>query len=144
MKIKIVYETETGTTQYVAEVIQKKLIELGHQVDIHSIHFQGMDPKLEEYQAVLFGGPTYEEGSLESSMKEFIDQYNHDLSKHKVAVFGLGSRSYGYFCNSATILEEWVKKNGGTPVIPALRIDGFPEDLTPIDAWTVELNNFLK
>ncbi len=143
MKIKIIYETETGTTQYVAEVLQKKLNELGHQTDIHSIHFQGMDPKISEYEVLLFGSPTYEEGSLESSMKEFIDQFNQDLSHHKIAVFGLGSRSYGFFCNSATILEDWVKKNGGTPLLPALRIDGFPEDLAPIDAWAVELNGLL-
>jgi len=143
MKIKIIYETETGTTQYVAEVMQKKLMSLGHMVEVHSIHFQGMEPHINDYDVLLFGSPTYEEGRLENSMQEFINQFNGELSHRKNAVFGLGSRSYTFFCNSVNILEEWVQKRGGTLLLPSLRIDGFPEDLTQIEKWVSELNALL-
>ena len=140
MKIKIDFETQTGTTQYVAETIQKKLQELGHEVDIHSVRFNGANPEVEKYQAVLFGAPTYDDGLLERGMRVFITRYNPNLSQLKVAVFGLGSKMYPQFCKAADFLEEWVGKNQGKSIVPALRVDGFPDDLTPIEAWVQQVH----
>ena len=136
MKIKIIYETQTGTTQYVAESMQKKLASFGHQVDLHSVRMHGPTPDLNGYDVVLFGAPTYEDGKLETTMRVFITQFSADLSKFKVAVFGLGNSLYPQFCTAASILEEWVKKNNGTVIVPPLKIDGFPDDLIAIEQWT--------
>jgi|GEM_PF-599869 len=141
MRIKIIYETQTGTTQYVSEVMQEKLTELGHQVDLHSVRYDGHSPDIIGYDALLIGAPTYEDGKLETAMRVFIARFTPNLSTYKVAVFGLGNSTYPQFCTSATILEDWVKKHGGTPLMPALKIDGFPDDLAPIEKWIAELNS---
>jgi flavodoxin I len=139
MKVKIIYGTLSGTTQYVAEAIQKKLAISGHQVDLYSTRTEKENPMLDGYEVILFGAPTYEDGRLESRTQEFIEKYVVDLSKFKVGVFGLGSSMYSHFCSSAKILEEWVTKNKGQLIIPALKIDGFPDDLTAIEQWAEQV-----
>lgn len=135
MNILIVYETQNGTTQYVAEVMQQQLKDKGHQATLHSVRLQGMEPNYALYDAVLFGAPTYEDGKIENAMRVFIAKSHPDFSQKKVAVFGLGNRFYPQFCYSADTLAEWVKKNQGTLLVEPLKIDGFPDDLTPINAW---------
>lgn len=144
MRVLIVYETLTGTTQYVAEVMQTKLAELGHQTDLHSVRYQGQDPDFSKYQMVLFGAPTYDDGKLEQGMRVFIAKCKADLSQLKVAIFGLGNSSYPQFCTSATVLEEWVTQQHGHVQIPSLKVDGFPDDVSPIQDWIVELDKSTK
>ncbi len=135
MKIKIIYETQVGTTKYVAEIIQKKLSTLGHEVDLHSLRTNGRQPDLTGYDAVLFGSPTYNSGQPEPTVSQFMNEFQNDLSPYKVAVFSLGDRSYPEFCGSAEILETWITGHGGNVSIPSLKIDGYPMDFSPILAW---------
>jgi flavodoxin I len=135
MNIKIVYETQTGTTLYVAEIIQDQLRTAGHQVSLHSVKYDGNQPSLDGIELVLFGGPTYDDGKLENTLKEFISQYQPDLSKFKVAVFGLGNSTYPQFCVAADVLEEWVKSRGGQPIVKTLRVDGWPDHIEKITEY---------
>jgi flavodoxin I len=139
MNIKIVFETQTGATQYVAEVIRDNLQAAGHTVALHSVKYDGQQPSLEGFDVLLFGGPTYDDGKLEKNLREFITNYQPDLSQYKVAVFGLGNRTYPQFCVSADILEDWVKERGGTPLTEALRVDGFPDHLEKIKEYVDRL-----
>ncbi len=143
MRVKIIYETQTGTTQYVAEVMQKTLQKFGHQVELHSLRYQGSNPSIEGYDVLLFGAPTYEDGKIETGMRVFITKFSASLQPYKVAVFGLGNSTYPQFCIAANILEDWVKKQQGALVVPPLRIDGFPDNLSPIEHWLNELQNQL-
>ncbi len=136
MTVKIIFETQTGTTQYVAEVIQKVFQQSDYTVELHSVKYKGMQPDLSGVDVVIFGAPTYDDGYLEKNMKECIDQFHPDLSHLKVAVFGLGNSAYPQFCTAADFLEEWVKKQQGNLVVPLLRVDGFPDDTTAIEDWT--------
>ena len=144
MKIKIIYETQNGTTQYVTEIMQQELQKHGHEVDLHSVRAKGQNVDLAGYDVVLFGAPTYDDGKLETAMKVFITRFNDDLSKYKVAVFGLGNRTYPQFCTAATILEDWVKQKGGVPMVETLKIDGFPDNLQPIESWIAQIVEKLK
>ena len=144
MNILIVYETQNGTTQYVAETIQKQLQELGHTATLHSVRVQGMEPKLDQYDAVLFGAPTYEDGKLENTMRVYTAKTSTDFSQKKVAVFGLGNSFYPQFCTSASLLAEWVQKNKGVVLLDPLKIDGFPDNLEPIQTWVKQLAEKLK
>lgn len=144
MKVIVIYETLTGTTQYVAEIMRDTLAELGHTTDLHSVRYQGPEPEIQEYDVVLFGAPTYEDGKLEQGMRVFIARCKEDLSQKKVAVFGLGNSTYPQFCVSAKILEEWVVKQQGSPLIPTLKVDGFPDDVSPITNWVHQLDQALK
>ncbi len=139
MKILIVFETQNGTTQYVAEVMQQTFQEKGHEATLHSVRNQGMTPNFADYEVVLFGAPTYEDGKLENTMRVFTAKSSPDLSTKKVAVFGLGSSIYPQFCFSAQILADWVTKNKGSLVVEPLKIDGFPDDMTSIQNWVGEI-----
>ena len=139
MNILLIYETQTGTTQYVAEVIQDQLIAAGHQCRIHSVKYDGMQPSLEGVELVIFGAPTYDDGKLEKNMLEFTQQYQVDLSRLKVAVFGLGNRTYPQFCFAADILVDWVKSRGGNPITMPLKVDGFPDHLTKITEYVQQV-----
>jgi MioC protein len=138
MNILVVFDTQTGTTQYVAEVIQKELQAKGHTIALHNVRANGTEPKLEGVELLMVGAPTYDDGKLEQSMKVFTTKFNPDLSKLKVAVFGLGNSTYPQFCTAADILTEWVTKNKGVPLAAPLRVDGFPDDLTPIQKWLTD------
>lgn len=144
MHIKIIYETQTGTTQYVVEVIRDQLQAAGHQVHLHTIKYDGMQPSLEGMDAVLFGGPTYDDGKLEKTLRELIAHFQPNLTPYKVAVFGLGNRNYPQFCTSADILEDWVRACGGTPLVAPLRVDAFPDDLTEITSYVRSLLSALQ
>jgi len=135
MNIKIVYETQTGTTEYVAQVIQAQLTAAGHIVTLHSIKYDGKTPNLDGIELVLFGGPTYDDGKLENFLNDFISEFHPDLSTFKVAVFGLGNHTYPQFCIAADILETWVKKCGGQLLVQTLKIDGFPDHLEKITTY---------
>jgi len=139
MNILIIYQTQNGTTQYVTEVIQKQLQDAGHQVSLHSVKMQGFELNMKDYDLILFGAPTYEDGKLENSMRVFVAKNSPDFSQKKVAVFGLGNKFYPQFCISADILAEWVRKNKGTLLVEPLKIDGFPDNLQPIQSWVASL-----
>ncbi len=144
MNIKIVYETQNGTTQYVAETILHQLQAAGHQVYLHSIKYDGAQPNLDGMDLILVGAPTYDDGKLEKTMLEFIQSFQVDFTNRKVAVFGLGNSTYPLFCRAADILEEWVRSKGGAPLVSTLRVDGFPDELQPIIEWTKQLQAALQ
>ncbi len=138
MNIKIIYGTLAGTTKYVAEIIQKRLNKLGHKTDLHNIN-DNSKPIIDNYDLLIFGSPTYENGELEYNMSHFLSQFSPNLSKYNVAVFGLGSSNYPKFCRSAALLEHWVVKNSGKLTVPSLKIDGYPQDLKLINNWVRKL-----
>jgi flavodoxin len=135
MKVSIIYGTEVGTTQYVAEFFGKKMSELGHEVVLFQAGQQSGEPDLKQSEVVLIGSPTYYGGQPIASMGELISHFSPNLQKLKVAVFALGDQGYSHFCGAADVLETWVAHHGGTLLVPTLKIDGYPSDLTPLREW---------
>lgn len=140
MKIKIIYGSEGGTTHYVAGLIQKKLTELGHQVELHHTGMQSTSPDITGYDLLIFGSPTYYSGQLENKMGDMITTFAPDLSTYKVAVFSLGDSNYPHFCGSAEILESWIAHQNGKLSLPTLKINGYPSDTTEILQWVEKLS----
>ena len=135
MKVKVIYETQVGTTKKVAELIQKKLREKNHEVDLHSVLQNGLNPTIDGYNVLLFGSPTYYSGQPEINMGELITTFIPDLSNHTVAVFCLGDSNYKHFCGAAEILEDWVAQCHGKLMAPTLKIDGNKYDEDLIGNW---------
>lgn len=57
-------------------------------------------------------------------------------------MFGLGERSYTYFCGAVTHLEAFIKRAKGTLIMPSLKVDGFymrPEAGETVTKWANEL-----
>lgn len=129
-----------GTTEVVAKSIQKSLAASGNQIDLYNV-FDNPEIDFSEYDVLILGAPTYDEG-LEINMKQYIDRQNPNLSKQKIAIFGLGDKMYPQFCTSVGILEKWVTKNSGKLSIESLRIDGYPIKTEFIDIWAKQISNF--
>jgi flavodoxin I len=117
-KVGLFFGTQTGTTQDIAECIQR---ELGGDdvVDLYDI--SGADASdFEKYDCIIIGCPTWDIGELQSDWEDF---YEKNLGKinfngKKVAYFGAGDQ-YGYadnFQDAIGILEEKITSLGGETV----------------------------
>lgn len=112
--IGIFYGSSTGTTEYVAKLLAKKLnLEASNLFDVAKVDIS----KLSNYDVLILGSSTLSLGELQDDWDSFIDKFKKaDLSGKKVAVFGLGDgSSYSdTFCDAIGIIAEASKKAGAT------------------------------
>jgi flavodoxin len=124
-KILVVYSSIGGNTeltiQKVAEYIADRASLEVKRVDVTKVE------DLENRDCIIFASPTYGQGSLEDHFNTFLKQLKGKLENKKFAVIGLGDSKYypEYLTESGAILEEFVTKNSGELLVPALRI-GMP------------------
>lgn len=113
-KIGIFYGSSTGSTEYVAKLLAKKLnIETADIFDVAKVD----TTKLKDYNILFLGSSTLSLGELQDDWDSFIDKFKKtDLSKQKVAVFGLGdSSSYSdTFCDAIGIIAKAAQDAGAT------------------------------
>ena len=122
MKTKIIYGSDTGNTEVIAEDLVKLLGE--HEVltvdELEESDWEGNE-------LYILGIPTWYDGELQSDWEDYLDDFQKiDFTGKTVAVFGLGDQ-IGYdewFCDGIGILAEVVEKNGGK-VIGNWPTDGY-------------------
>lgn len=122
------YGTTSGNTELVVDTIARILSSAGHSPKLERIELSQPEALLKGDVAVL-ASPTYGHGILQDDMAPFVKAlHSFELKGHPCAVVGLGDPRYDaqYHIESAPILEEAVKKAGGTLIIPSLRISGTP------------------
>ena len=112
-KISIIFGSDTGTTDFVANVLSEKLG--SDKVDLLEVNNIVPDDFL-KYDIILMGVPTWHVGELQSDWDYFFPKFKKiNFSGIKVAFFGLGDQ-LGYpdtFVDGIGILGEIVLKNGG-------------------------------
>jgi len=122
MKTKIIYGSDTGNTEVIAEELVKLLGE--HEVltvdELEESDWGGNE-------LYILGIPTWYDGELQSDWEDYFEEFKKiDFTGKSVAVFGLGDQ-IGYdewFCDGIGILAEVVEKNGGK-VIGNWPTDGY-------------------
>ena len=122
MKTKIIYGSDTGNTEVIAEDLVKLLGE--HEVltvdELEESDWEGNE-------LYILGIPTWYDGELQSDWEDYLDDFQKiDFTGKTVAVFGLGDQ-VGYaewFCDGVGILADIVEKNGGK-VIGNWPTDGY-------------------
>ena len=122
MKTKIIYGSDTGNTEVIAEELVKLLGE--HEVltvdELEESDWGGNE-------LYILGIPTWYDGELQSDWEDYLDDFQKiDFTGKTVAVFGLGDQ-VGYaewFCDGVGILADIVEKNGGK-VIGNWPTDGY-------------------
>ncbi|MBP9691433.1 flavodoxin-like domain-containing protein, partial [Candidatus Woesebacteria bacterium] len=129
MNIQILFETYSSTTAGVVEIMEKKLQELGHAVEIGHMkdHMNFMEKPTD---LVIFATPSWfdrgQEGQPHISFLEFMDQNQHaDFSKLTCAFVGLGDSNYPHFCLAIDTLEDFFTKRGAKNITNALKLDNF-------------------
>ncbi len=147
MKILITYATNSGSTFLVAQHLQTAAQTQGHEVVVQEIS-STQPSSFSEYQLVLLGSPSWDADGLEGQPHpDFADFMNRnaslDLAPTKIAVFGLGDKTYHIFCGAVEHLEKFISDHGGKIVTPSLRIDRFFNDqataFQQADAWMAVL-----
>ncbi len=116
MNIGLFYGSTGGNTQWIAEMIRAQY---SGSVDLHKIH-EDFDLEIfDRYDAIIFGVPTYGQGSLQEDWADFIWEMDEiDLSGKHVALFGLGDQ-IGYpnsFADALLELYNKVQELGGAVV----------------------------
>jgi len=126
----IVYGSETGNTESVAEVIAAALGDANFEVTLKEVT-QASVGELSGYDLILLGSSTWgdEEKELQGDMVDFYDDLEGaDLSAKPTAAFGCGDSDYTHFCGAVDLLEERLEQIGATLLDEGLRIDGDPDD----------------
>lgn len=142
MNILLVYATNSGSTAQAAQIIADVLTGKGHAVSVKD----AKTATPEDVTAAPFfmlGSPSWDHDGLEGQplpeMEEFIARCSEiKLNGKPSAVFGLGDSSYTYFCGAVTYLEAFIKRTGGTLIVPSLKVDGFymkPDATENITTW---------
>lgn len=116
----IVYHSFSGNTEEVAELIERKLLDIDWIVSIYKIG-SGFIPDLSNYDICFFGTFTWEKGRLPDETEDFLE-FNNLPSN--TALFGTGDTQFGgdrLFCKALDVIASTYR----TPYIP-LKIEQSP------------------
>ena len=114
--VGIFFGSDTGNTEAVAKMIQKKLGEkLVHVQDIAKSSKEDID----NFDLLLLGIPTWYYGEAQCDWDDFFPELETiDFSTKLVAIFGCGDQEdYAeYFCDAMGTIRDIVQAKGGTIV----------------------------
>ena len=129
MKIKMIYGSDTGNTELVAE----DLIKLIDNVEVTTVDELTEDDWTNNDKFIL-GIPTWYDGELQSDWEDYFEEFKTlDFTGKTIAIFGLGDQ-LGYqewFCDGIGILGEVILKNGGKLIGYTKNDDSYDLDVTP-------------
>ena len=114
MKIKLIFGTDTGNTDY---VIETYLLDLLDSFEVEVTEVPDLNP--DDWQSnefFILGIPTWYDGVLQSDWEDYFDDFKKiDFSGKTVALFGLGDQiGYSeYFVDGIGILGKVIIENGG-------------------------------
>lgn len=112
--ILLVFGTDTGNTEEVAEKIQEQFSNAGHVVEIMDVNDCSIE-RINDADICIFGCPTWDFGGIQEDWEEFQPELEAcDLNGKKVALYGLGDQfGYGdFFIDAVGWLHEIVQPMG--------------------------------
>jgi len=128
-KILVAYASTTGNTELMAEAITDHLIYLGYEAVLKSFDF---DPvyvdDISEYDAVLVGTHTWDDGSLPYEIEDFYDDLEDVNITGKIfAVFGSADSFYDSYGGAIDLVGDRVQQLGATLLQWRLKVDLEPD-----------------
>lgn len=117
MKIHVLFGTETGNAEMVAEDIVDALA-AEHDIEAHDMSKVAAD-SLDREALYLVVCSTYGDGELPNSAQPFynaLGELRPDLSGLRFATFGLGDSFYGTYNNGSQIIAERLLELGAHSV----------------------------
>ena len=139
MKVLIVYGSETGNTESLAEAIAEKIIASGSAVKVLNAADAVPEGLCAGYDAALFGCSAWgtDEVELQGDFNVLFEDFDAiDVKGKKAACFASGDSSFEHFCGAAGVIEEKLKELGATIMEDGLRIEGdYSGSKEDVDAW---------
>lgn len=125
--VRIVYGSETGNTESVAEEIARLLKEKGHDVQCESAANANPKDLAKGFDMVLLGTSVWGTDSIElqSDFESFAEDFSvMGLEGVKCAAFASGDTSFQYFCGGVDYIEEHLQEVKAAVVAEGLKIEG--------------------
>lgn len=143
MKIFVMFGTESGNAEMVADDVSDSLARSGHDVEVADL--QDVEPMSVDTEALhLIVCSTHGEGDLPESAKPFYERVRRehpDLVGLRYAMFGLGDHTYEHYSRGSEIIDEMLAEFGAQRIGRYGRHDASSRDL-PSDlavAWADEV-----
>lgn len=120
--IAIFYGSSTGNTEKVAEKIKHAFGGDAITLNVDDAR----DKDLVKFPYLIFGTSTWEIGDMQDDWQEFIDIVDKvDLSRKKVALFGLGDQEIYPNCFADGVGRIYDHITGKTTVVGKWPVDGY-------------------
>lgn len=139
---KIVYASMTGNTEEIADIVAKKLEELGHEVEVDECttvdasDFEGAD-------ITVVATYTYGDGELPDEIVDFYEDLKDlDLSGKVYGVVGSGDTFYDEFCKSVDDFDAAFAMTGASRGAESVKVDlaAEDEDIVRLEAFAERLS----
>lgn len=131
MMITVLYGTESGNAELVAEDVAQSLRDSGLAVDLASMEHYSL-AELDASRHYLLVCSTHGEGELPTGAKPLMDalaQHAPDLSGVRFAAFGLGDRSYEHYSRGVDLVAAQWTALGAQCIADIGRHDASSRDL---------------
>lgn len=145
IQVLILYASSTGNTEEIADLIEKYLDPTVCETTMENIEMGDMDPqRLLQYDGILFGTYTYDDGDLPFETDIFCDTLRTvDLTGKVVGVFGSGDTAYDEFCAAVDLMKAEFKQQNARVIQHSVKVDLSPdeEDLQSIKKLAKEFQD---
>ncbi len=146
--VLILYASSTGNTEEIASLLEQHLDPKVYTVSLENIEMGDMDPQhLLQYDGILFGTYTYDDGDLPFETELFCDTLRTiDLTGKVVGVFGSGDTAYDGFCSAVDLMKVEFRNQNAQVIQHSVKVDLSPdekEDLQSIEKLAAEFQQTL-
>ena len=122
--MKVIYWSQTGNTERMAELIAKGIEERGKSAELVELSGVSIDD-LKDEEVIIFGSPAYGAEELEETEVEpFVASLEGNINGKKVALFGSWGWGDGAWMKD---LEERIKSYGAEIIGEGLTVKELPE-----------------
>lgn len=138
-EILLVYASQTGTAQAMAEELQQALQQQGRAT--HCASLNALTPQLlQQCSQAFFMASTCGDGQAPDNGARFASRYfsqQFDFSRLNFGVLALGDSRYPQFCAFGLQLHQWLEKNQGRVLFTAQTYDSSTGKLPKLwrDYW---------
>jgi sulfite reductase (NADPH) flavoprotein alpha-component len=136
----ILYGTQTGTAEDLAELVSKDLDGLGIPHTVANM-FDITLETVKSFQRIFIIVSTWGDGDppddAEDLHKALLDYTGNDFDGREFAVFGLGDTDYDHFNKCAIEFDEALTNTGATQLIPLVKAGLEYDD--DFDCWSEAL-----
>lgn len=139
---KIVYASMTGNTEEIADIVAKKLEELGHTVEVDECTTVDANA-FEDVDIAIVATYTYGDGELPDEIVDFYEELKDlDLAGKVYGVVGSGDTFYDEFCKSVDDFEAAFARTGATRGAESVKVDlaAEDEDIVRLEAFAEQVS----
>ena len=143
MKLEILYATQTGNAEEVAQNLSSLAKSKGFTVNINEMNHYTMD-QFRKLKNVAIVTSTYGEGEVPEMGIEFwkdLEASKIKINKLRYGLIALGDRSHEIFCGAGKAISKKLDELDGKKIIENLECDG---DTEGTQEWSDKFLDILK